>query len=203
MSHIENMHDMLECLVDKAKATLDSGIDAVDTHEFGEVVDAIKDLNDSIYRATIVKAMKDAEEEDEKAEEFARLSGDSDRMYYGGRKHSSMRYYGTPYYRDPQRTGYIPDTYRDERMYYTENSSATMPRNGTSMSRYDTARRNYTETRDAHKGNTTDDKEAKMHELENYLNEISSDISELVSNMTPEEKNLARSRINVLATKIV
>ena len=63
--HIERMHKMIECLTEKALAELDKGIENVDTKEMGEVVDMIKDLNEAEYRAVIVKAMKEADEEEE------------------------------------------------------------------------------------------------------------------------------------------
>lgn len=198
MSHIENTEKMLECVTEKLKAYMDNGFENADTNEVGAVSDVAKDLAETLYYSKIAKAMDDAEEEDKKTEEFERMSGNSDRMFYGGR-HNPVRYYGTPYYnRMPQRTGYNDSNYEYDKMYYTDSRNT-----GTSMSGYDTARRNYTETRDAHKGNTADDKEAKMRELEKYLNEMSADITGLVSNMSEEEKNLARNKISVLATKIV
>lgn len=63
--HIERIHRMIECLTEKALAELDKGIENVDTKEMGEVVDMIKDLNEAEYKAVIVKAMKEADEEEE------------------------------------------------------------------------------------------------------------------------------------------
>lgn len=63
--HIERIHRMIECLTEKALAELDKGIENVNTKEMGEVVDMIKDLNEAEYRAVIVKAMKEADEEEE------------------------------------------------------------------------------------------------------------------------------------------
>lgn len=61
--HIERIHKMIECLTEKALSVLDSGAENINTAEFGEVVDMIKDLNEAEYRAVIVKSMKEADEE--------------------------------------------------------------------------------------------------------------------------------------------
>lgn len=63
--HIERIHQMLECLTAKAASELENGIENIDTKEFGEVVDMIKDLNEAEYKAVIVKSMKKADEEEE------------------------------------------------------------------------------------------------------------------------------------------
>lgn len=63
--HIERIHRMVECLTEKTLSELDKGIENVDTKEMGEVVDMIKDLNEAEYKAVIVKAMKEADEEEE------------------------------------------------------------------------------------------------------------------------------------------
>lgn len=63
--HIERIHQMLECLTARAASELENGIENIDTKEFGEVVDMIKDLNEAEYKAVIVKSMKKADEEEE------------------------------------------------------------------------------------------------------------------------------------------
>lgn len=69
-------------------------------------------------------------------------------------------------------------------------------------SRYDRARRNYTETKARHSDNTSSDKEAKMKSLENYMRELSEDVSEMISGATPEEKSLLKNKLNTLSTKL-
>lgn len=71
-----------------------------------------------------------------------------------------------------------------------------------SESNYDRAKRNYTETKELHRANTPQDKEAKMRGLEDYFKEISSDITGLLSDMTPEERTMLKSKISALATKL-
>lgn len=74
------------------------------------------------------------------------------------------------------------------RMYYTEPKS---------YSRYDMARRGYTDARDTHK-----DKDTKMHELESYMTELGKDVTDLISDMTPEERTLAKSKLATLINKM-
>ena len=64
------------------------------------------------------------------------------------------------------------------------------------------SRRTYMDTRDAHKANTQQDKEAKMHDLETYMRELSDDLTELIAGMIPEEKNLAKSKLSTLVSKM-
>ena len=53
-----------------------------------------------------------------------------------------------------------------------------------------------------HKGNTPEDKQLKMRELEKYMNELSGDITEMIADATPEEKSILKSKLQTLTTKI-
>lgn len=62
------IHDMLENVSEAATTELSKGTEAINTHEFGEVVDMIKDLTEAeknkmeaCYYKTLVEAMEDAE----------------------------------------------------------------------------------------------------------------------------------------------
>ena len=69
----------LECaLIEQALCQLDH-LDAVDTKEFGEVIDMIKDLEDAMYHHTITKAMYEQQEEEKKEHHHNKI------MYYGDR----------------------------------------------------------------------------------------------------------------------
>ncbi len=46
-------------------------------------------------------------------------------------------------------------------------------------------------------------KEAQMHELEKYMQELTSDITEMIEGASPEEKQMLQRKISALATKIV
>lgn len=208
--HIERMHKMIECLTEKALCELEKGTENVDTCEMGKVVDMIKDLNEAEYKAVIVKAMKKAEEEKEEYDKVLlrelkeEYGEDAGRRFYDHYRYSDGRFapkgHGT--YRGYSEPNYhmTPEMYRDmdrdtySRMYYTET--------GMNESGYDRAKRNYTETKEMHRSNTPEDKKAKMQELEKYAKSLTEDVVEMVSDMSDEEKNLLRTKMQILMQKI-
>ena len=210
--HIERMHKMIECLTEKALCELEKGTENVDTCEMGQVVDMIKDLNEAEYKAVIVKAMKKADEEKEEYDKMLlrelkeEYGEDAGRRFYDHYRYSDGRF--APKWHGSYRRGYeeppyyhmTPEMYRDmdrdthSRMYYTET--------GMNESGYDRAKRTYTETKEMHRGNTPEDKKAKMQELERYAKSLTEDVVEMVSDMSDEEKNLLRTKMQVLVQKI-
>ena len=210
--HIERMHKMIECLTEKALCELEKGTENVDTCEMGQVVDMIKDLNEAEYKAVIVKAMKKADEEKEEYDkmllrELKEEYGEDDgRRYYDHYRYASGRFAQKGHgsyrrgYEEPPYYHMTPEMYRDmdrdthSRMYYTET--------GMNESVYDRAKRTYTETKEMHRGNTPEDKKAKMQELERYAKSITEDVVEMVSDMSDEEKNLLITKMQILMQKI-
>ena len=211
---IKRMHCMIEKLAECAEKQFDNGIESVDTAEMGQVTDMLKDLAEAMYYRTLTKAMDDSDPE-EIMEMFERY-GDGGRRYYDHYRYADGRF--APKGRGTYRRGYdeppyyhmTPEMYRgmenyrdmdrrDGRMYYTEPS---MNSGVHTESRYDMAKRNYTESKELHRGNTPEDKEQKMKELEKYLREIGSDIAELISDASTEEKNLLKNRMQVIMQKI-
>lgn len=71
-----------------------------------------------------------------------------------------------------------------------------------SESRYDRARRGYEETKSMHKDNSSESKQMKMKSLEDYTKELASDITDMVQDMSAEEKNLLRTKLQTLAQKV-
>lgn len=211
---IKRMHCMIEKLAECAEKQFDNGIESVDTAEMGQVTDMLKDLAEAMYYRTLTKAMDDSDPE-EIMEMFERY-GDGGRRYYDHYRYADGRF--APKGRGTYRRGYdeppyyhmTPEMYRsmenyrdmdrrDGRMYYTEPSMNSGVR---TESRYDMAKRSYTESKELHRGNTPEDKEQKMKELEKYLREIGSDIAELISDASTEEKNLLKNRMQVIMQKI-
>ena len=211
---IKRMHCMIEKLSECAEKQFDNGIENVDTAEMGELTDMLKDLAEAMYYRTLTKAMDDSDPE-EIMEMFERY-GDGGRRYYDHYRYADGRF--APKGRGSYRRGYdeppyyhmTPEMYRsmenyrdmdrrDGRMYYSE---PTMNSGVHTESRYDMAKRNYTESKELHRGNTPEDKEQKMKELEKYLREIGSDIAELISDASTEEKNLLKNRMQVIMQKI-
>lgn len=213
--HIERIHKMVECLTEKTLSELDKGIENVNTEEMGEAVDMIKDLCEAEYKAVIVKSMKKADEEEEEynkellralKDEYGEEGG---RRYYDEYRYKTTgryapkgkgTYVGRRGYEEPPYYHMYPERDMDReygRMYYTEPTSTHTAESG-----YDRAKRNYTETKEMHKANTPEDKEHKMKSLDSYTKELASDITGMVADMSAEEKNLLRTKLSTLVSKI-
>lgn len=116
------------------------------------------------------------------------------------------RMYSPEYYRDMDRM--------DGKMYYSGGSSSSgMSSQGGSRGYSDgrdsregrsgQSRKSYMETKEMHKGNTPEDKEAKKKELDKWMTDIGSDIKELVHDMSSEEKTVAKQKLTNLANSLV
>lgn len=81
-------------------------------------------------------------------------------------------------------------------------SSSSGGNRGYSESRYDRARRGYEETKEMHKGNSSEDKQHKIKSLEEYMKELSEDVTSMIEGMSPEEKTLAKTKLQTLAQKV-
>ena len=206
---------MVECLTEKTLSELDKGIENVNTEEMSEAVDMIKDLCEAEYKAVIVKSMKKADEEEEEynkellralKDEYGEEGG---RRYYDEYRYKTTgrfapkgkgSYVGRRGYEEPPYSHMYPERDMDReygRMYYTEPTATH-----TSESGYDRAKRMYTETKEMHKANTPEDKEHKMKSLDSYTKELASDITGMVADMSAEEKNLLRTKLSTLVSKI-
>ena len=138
------------------------------------------------------------------------------RRGYESRMMSEMDWDDMEYHRDMDRNTH-------NRMYYTDGnmsgssssgmSSGSMgSQNGNrgysdsdrknSESGYDRARRGYEETKSMHKDNSSESKQMKMKSLEDYTKELASDITDMVQDMSAEEKNLLRTKLQTLAQKV-
>lgn len=222
--HIERIHKMQECLTEKAVNEFEKGIENVDTSEMGEVVDMIKDLAEAEYHSIISKAMKKADEEEEEYNKEllrslkAEYGEESGRRYYDHYRYANGRF--APKGKGTYRRGYeeppyyhMPINYNDPeymrdmdkevgRMYYTEPNVSGNNTSHMSESGYDRAKRNYTETKEMHKANTPEDKEHKMKALDGYIKELGGDITQLIGDMTAEERNLMRTKLSTLVSKL-
>lgn len=210
---IKNMHEMIEMLVGCAKAEFDKkGIDQIDAKEMGEVTDMIKDLAEAQYYRTLVEAMDESEygldyDEDGPMEE---------RKYYRGQPRDSRGRYMSR----RGRRGYeerMPEIYMDDewqrdmdrdhgRMYYAGGARDMGGGNYSSRNqqsgRAGESRRGYMETKEMHKGNSPEEKQAKMKELERYAKDLAEDVTEMISDASPEEKTMLKSKLQMLITKI-
>ena len=175
-------------------------ISKVDAHELGEAVDMIKDLAEAIYYCTITQSMEKSDE--------AKNQGETNINYYTTPYYNKMY----PDYREMERTGgymYYPTDGNSQNMggnmgnggnrsdmsYYTEmpNMMRRDPRQGRSPMR----RRMYMEGKEMH-----NDPNSQLHELEAYLQELSTDITEMIKDASPEERATLHQKMTMLASKI-
>ena len=215
--HIKNLHCMIEKFTECAKHEVECGIEKLDTKEMGEVADIIKDLCEAEYYAKISKAM----DESEYGEDYDMNGPMEERRYYRGQPRDSrgryMRrrgYHEPTYHMTPEMYHeHTPEYYRDMdkehgRMYYTETGMGNSSHMGTMSrdhreGRSGMSRRTYMETKEMHPGNTPEDKQKKVQELEKYMNELATDVTEMITGATPEEKTMLKQKMQTLMQKIV
>ena len=199
---IKRMHEMIEKLSEAAECEFSKGIENVDTCEMDKVVDMMKDLSEAMYYRTLTKAMQESDTE-EIMEMFDKY-GDDGKRYYDMWRYKSGRFApkgrGTRRgYEEPPYYHMTPDQYKehdpeywrdldrkDGKMYYTE--PITME------SRYDKAKRMYTETKAKHNSGSVEDKQLTLKEGEKMLNVIIDELMEMVSDATPEMKNMIKTK---------
>ena len=199
---IKRMHEMIEKLSEAAECEFSKGIENVDTCEMDKVVDMMKDLSEAMYYRTLTKAMQESDTE-EIMEMFDKY-GDDGKRYYDMWRYKSGRFApkgsGTRLgYEEPPYYHMTPDQYKehdpeywrdldrkDGKMYYTE--PITME------SRYDKAKRMYTETKAKHNSGSVEDKQLTLKEGEKMLNVIIDELMEMVNDATPEMKNMIKTK---------
>ena len=203
-----------------------------DTHELGEAIDMIKDLEEAMYYCSIVKAMEKAEKEEE-------MMGKVSRHYYGGDRFPEI-YYPYPYDRDMDRgigrmyyTERQPrnemgefESYRGGRRNYGGEGGGSMGGNSSSSSssgnsgssggsRYYYEREVPFDLRDSREGRSpmsrrhymeskelNRDSAHKMKDLETYIQELGQDITEMIEGASKEEKQLLEKKMTQLTSKI-
>lgn len=196
---------IMECVKTKVEAMGIDNIEGQHLEELEKWTEIAKNIVCYDKDYNIVEAMKEAENEDnmraiEMYEDYP------ERRYYDHYRYANGRF--APKDKGTYRRGYEEPPYmhmypeaermrdmdRDYgKMYYTEPMSE---------SNYDSAKRNYTEAKEMHKNNTPEDKEHKMKLLDSYTKELASDITGMVADMSAEEKNLLRTKLSTLVSKI-
>ena len=216
------MHKWAKQIMECVKAKVD-GI-GIDNFE-GQNLDDLKDFTeiakniacfDKDYR--IVEAMEKSEDNEDIMRMLEQYEDYPDRRYYDHYRYANGRF--APKGKGTYRRGYeeppyyhMPINYNDPeymrdmdkgmgRMYYTEPAVSDNNSSHTIESGYDRAKRNYTETKEMHKNNTPEDKEHKMKALDGYIKELGGDITQLIGDMTAEERNLMRTKLSTLVSKL-
>jgi hypothetical protein len=223
---------MVEKLSEFAKCELDKGIEQVDTKEMGEVAEIIKELSEAEYYAKISKAMDEAEygedydymgaydehsrkgyrgqKRDSRGRYMSRRGYETPMMMYDDMDYESMEHmrdmdrpYGRMGYAGSgSYSGHSSSGMNSESNMGNSGSSSSGGNRGNSESRYDRARRGYEETKEMHKSNSSEDKQHKIKSLEEYMKELSEDVTSMIEGMSPEEKTLAKTKLQSLAQKI-
>mgnify|MGYP001017484796 CR=1 FL=1 len=215
------MHKWAKQIMECVKAKVD-GI-GIDNFE-GQNLDDLKDFTeiakniacfDKDYR--IVEAMEKSEDNEDVMRMLEQYEDYPDRRYYDHYRYANGRfapkghgirrgYTEPPYYHMPinyNDSEYMRDMDKGMgRMYYTEPVVSDNNSSHTIESGYDRAKRNYTETKEMHKNNTPEDKEHKMKALDDYIKELGGDITQLIGDMTAEERNLMRTKLSTLVSKL-
>ena len=190
---MEELKRMKEQFISAVQGELSRGINKVDAHEMGEVVDIIKDLSEAIYYCSVTDAMDKSSQEDKE---------------YYTEKYMPTKYY-TPYPRYYEDYGRDMDMYNG-RMYFTEPKSSRVVRgnyanNSGGMSRM---------ARDVREGRSPMSRrmfmeakedgsdESSMKELEHYLKDLSEDIVEMIESLDNEERVIVKQKLASLANKI-
>ena len=114
----------------------------------------------------------------------------------GGNSGGSTRGYSDGF-DDGQRRGY-EDGYRDGESRGRSQVGRRDGREGRSGQ----SRRSYMETKEMNKGNSPQEKQEKMKELEKYMKELAEDVAEMIEDATPEERSLAKQKMQVLLQKM-
>lgn len=204
---------IMECVKAKVEAIgLDSfeGQNLDDLKDFTEIAKNIACF-DKDYR--IVEAMEKSEDNEDIMRMLEQYEDYPDRRYYDHYRYANGRfapkgkgtyrrgYEEPPYMHMYPEAEHMRDMDRDYgKMYYTEPMEGNTQH--MSESGYDRAKRNYTETKEMHKNNTPEDKEHKMKALDGYIKELGGDITQLIGDMTAEERNLMRTKLSTLVSKL-
>ncbi len=206
---MERLKHIKESLISCVQSQM-GDLNHVDTHELGEAIDMIKDMEEAIYYCSISKAMEKKEEEDKHSNHMPQYVPFYVNDYYN---HRDMdREYGRMYFeernmmdrgmRSRDESGrYLDrgDRDRDRNNEYRDSRREQYPmeirdvREGKSP----ISRKNYMESKELHQGMSV-----QMKELEKYLQELSQDITEMIRDASPEEKAVLQQKLSTLATKI-
>ena len=196
------IHNMLEDVSEAASTELAKGTDQVNTREFGDVVDMIKDLTEAeknkaeaCYYNTLVNAMEESkygEDYDEygpmERRGYNRM-GYNGRGYMGSRRNYPMRD-GMMYQEDMYgRMGYSNGAYGGGSRGSSSNSQPSNSRYGYSYDNYMRNRRNYSST-------DPEDKQERMKMMQEYSNDLVGSLSKVMEDVSPEEKQMLKNNLN-------
>ena len=181
----------------------------VDTHELGEAIDMIKDLEEALYYCSITKAMEESKKEEEimgmiphytpmRLPYERDMDRDMGRMYYP----HMPRYYtpssgNTGGNNSGTSNGMSGNTRGYSTSYYTEREMMPLEMRDEREGRSPMSRKMYMESKEMKKDNKN-----KVKELETYMQELGEDIVDMIKDTSPEEKAILEKRLTQLASKV-
>lgn len=205
---LEKICALLDIMTDGLKSATNQGLNNLDTHEAGQVADIIKDLSEakknltdaekneweSCYYASIVKAMKDADERGDEEDRYGYIPREASRMGKRGMQRDRIK----RWVRDPdtfedemyERAGYTPGRKmsRDDRS--SDNSSDE--RYGKPYREYIDSRRHYSESK------SQADKDMMEMYANEHLMDVMGSIREIYKSADPDMRKRMKSDLTKL-----
>lgn len=205
---LEKICTLLDIMTDGLKSATNQGLNNLDTHEAGQVADIIKDLSEakknltdaekneweSCYYASIVKAMRDADERGDEEDRYGYIPREASRMGKRGMQRDRIK----RWVRDPdtfedemyERAGYTPGRKmsRDDRS--SDNSSDE--RYGKPYREYIDSRRHYSESK------SQADKDMMEMYANEHLMDVMGSVREIYKTADPDMRKRMKSDLTKL-----
>ena len=194
---MEQLKTIKQCLISFVQAQC-GDLKRVDAKELGEVIDAVKDLEEACYYAAITEAMEKSAEEKEKDPGSMMVNYYMEPMYYRGQSRDSMGRYTS----DSSQSGSMGQS-GETRNYvpYMEYAPYMMRDNRWRDEHFGDksgmSRRMYMEGKQYH-----GDDQQSMKELEHYIKDLGDDLTDMIKESSQEEKQVLSTKLQQLATKI-
>ena len=205
---LEKICTLLDIMTDGLKSATNQGLNNLDTHEAGQVADIIKDLSEakknltdaekneweSCYYASIVKAMKDADERGDEEDRYGYIPREASRMGKRGmqrdRIKGGVRGRGAVEDEVYERAGYTPGRKmsRDDRS--SDNSSDE--RYGKPYREYIDSRRHYSESK------SQADKDMMEMYANEHLMDVMGSVREIYKTADPDMRKRMKSDLTKL-----
>ena len=202
------IHEMLEDVSEAASTELAKGTEKINTKEFGEVIDMIKDLTEAEknkMEACYYKSIIEAMEESQYGEDYD-WEGRMRKGYSRGRRmgYEQPMMYDDRYmdYMDG-RMGYSNGAYGGgsmgmSRQGYSQGSQGGSRSNqsGQRSSRYGFSHDEYMKEKSMYNKNNPEDMKKRAVLIEDRMDDLYAMVKEEVKDMTPEEKQMWKSKIS-------
>lgn len=205
---LEKICTLLDIMTDGLKSATNQGLNNLDTHEAGQVADIIKDLSEakknltdaekneweSCYYASIVKAMKDADERGDEEDRYGYIPREASRMGKRGMQRDRIKRWvrGPDTFEDEmyERAGYTPGRKmsRDDRS--SDNSSDE--RYGKPYREYIDSRRHYSESK------SQADKDMMEMYANEHLMDVMGSVREIYKTADPDMRKRMKSDLTKL-----